>query len=272
INKLKQLRGGGLGLYDPPKPERVGFPTHGFDAESDVFFKWDTEFFRAFDHVLPVYSPREGFVLHAILYRTCFQIQNAFRWTNVRARSDEARKFITRKKRFFERGIARHASVVRMGKNRANNFFRIAFLPQDLGAFRRMAAVGCVLMIGPALVVKIVQEGGDAPVVFVRASLESIGTDARFNGEHMFAQGIRLRVFTEQRPSFFTSGHQGDSDLRKRVNHWSTRKLKGERADWISMETEEASGKTSYHNCGLVGEKALAVVESPAPRRKGAQT
>jgi len=117
------------------EPDSVGFGTHGFNAEGDVFFERDGEFFRAFNHIFAIYPPRKGFVLHAFLYRTGLQIQNAFGRADVRAGGNETGEFVAGKESFLELGIARHARVIRVRKNRADDFFWIALLAKNLCAF-----------------------------------------------------------------------------------------------------------------------------------------
>jgi len=52
---------------------------HGFDAEGDMFFERDADFFGAFDDVFTADAARERFVLLCSLHGAGFQVQNTFR-------------------------------------------------------------------------------------------------------------------------------------------------------------------------------------------------
>ena len=60
------------------KAESVGLAAHGFYAEGDVFFERDTYFFGALDDVFTADAAGERFILHALLHRAGFQIENTF--------------------------------------------------------------------------------------------------------------------------------------------------------------------------------------------------
>jgi hypothetical protein len=60
-----------------------------------------------------------------------------------------------------------------------------------------MALVGGVFVVGPALVVKIVEQRCEAPEFFVCAVFLGVGADASFDGEHVLAQTFGLGVFAE---------------------------------------------------------------------------
>jgi len=54
-----------------------------------------------------------------------------------------------------------------------------------------------VLLIGPALVIEIVEQGGEAPGFFVGTGFAGVGADAGFDGKHMFAEAFGSGVLTE---------------------------------------------------------------------------
>src|SRR5579871_2792152 len=105
----------------------------------------------------------------------------------VSARSYEASEFIAGEKGFFQQRISGDAGVIGVGKDRANDFLGVSLFAQDFGAFGRVSAVGGVFMIGPAFVIEIVEESGEAPCVFIGAILSGIRADAGFNSQHVFA-------------------------------------------------------------------------------------
>ena len=68
------LSGGGIAA----EAEGVAVGAHGFEAEFDVIFERDAEFFGAFADVVARDAAGECFVLHALFHGIDFQIQNAF--------------------------------------------------------------------------------------------------------------------------------------------------------------------------------------------------
>ncbi len=107
----------------------------------------------------------------------------------------------------LERALPRDVAIIRVRKNRANNFLRVAALSKNPRAFRGMLLVGCVRFVGPALVIKIMEQRSDTPNLFVRAGLPRVGAHARFHGQHVLAQAFRLRVFAQEFPGVFACGH-----------------------------------------------------------------
>ena len=64
-----------------------------------------------------------------------------------------------------------------------------------------MAFGGMVLLIGPALVVEIVQQRGEAPKLLVGGGLAGVSAHASFDGERVLAQIFVGGVFAEQGPA-----------------------------------------------------------------------
>ena len=123
-------------------------------------------------------------------------------------------------------------------------FFRVAVLAQNLGSFGGMLAVGRMVVIGPALVVEVVQKGGDAPGVLVGVMLAGVCPDASLHGQHMFAQTFRLRVFAEQIPGIF-AGRHGSSlvvEIKNRADIV-------QRMRWCSEGRERCAGSVHRKWC-----------------------
>src|SRR5256884_2468779 len=74
-------------------------------------------------------------------------------------------------------GLERHVAIIGVGEDGADNLIRVALLAQDLCALRGMALVGRVLVVGPAFVVEVVEQRGQAPGVLDRKS-------TRLNSSH----------------------------------------------------------------------------------------
>ena len=68
------------------KAKGVRVFAHRGDAESNVLFEKDAEFFGAFADIVARDSAGKRFILHALLHRIRFQIENAFRRADVGAR------------------------------------------------------------------------------------------------------------------------------------------------------------------------------------------
>ena len=64
-----------------------------------------------------------------------------------------------------------------------------------------------VFLIGPALVIEIVQQRGDSPELLVRSGFAGIGAHASFDGQGVFAQIFVLREFAEEVPGVVSGGH-----------------------------------------------------------------
>ena len=60
-----------------------------------------------------------------------------------------------------------------------------------------MAFGGVMLLIGPALVIEIVQERGEAPEIFIGGGFAGVGAHAGFYGESVLAQILIGGVFAE---------------------------------------------------------------------------
>ncbi len=72
-----------------------------------------------------------------------------------------------------------------------------------------MLAIGGVVGVGPALIVEVVEERGQAPGVFVGSILAGVSADTRFDGEHVLAEAFGLGEFADDLPGVFARGHRG---------------------------------------------------------------
>lgn len=186
---------------------------HGGDAEGDVFFERDAEFFGAFDYIFTADASREGFVFHALFDGAGFKIEDALRRTDVGAGGEEAGELIAGKKCVLKRRFAWDAAVIGVGEDGADHFFRIAVLAENFGALGGMFAVGSVVVVGPTLVVEVVEEGNEAPELLVGTKFAGVGADTGLDGKHVFAQTFGLSVFTEKFPGI-VAGRHGSSQKR----------------------------------------------------------
>jgi hypothetical protein len=198
-----------LGGDGAAEAEGVGCLAHGGDTEGDVFFEGNAELLGAPANVFAGNAAGEGFVLEALEDGTDFEIEDGFGRPNVGAGGKKAGELVAGKKHVLERGLAGDASVVGVGKDGANHFIGIAALAKDFGAFGGVLAAGSVGVVGPALVIEIVEERCEAPEVLVGALLAGVGADAGFDGKGVFAEILRLRVFAEEVPSVVARGHGG---------------------------------------------------------------
>jgi hypothetical protein len=179
----------------------------GGDAKRDVLFERDAEFFRALADVFPADAFGKGFVFEPAFYGIHFEIEDALCRPDVSASGEESGELIASVERVLQRGLARNARIVGVGKDGADDFFGVAAFAEDFRALRGMFLVRSVRVVGLALVVEIVQQRGEAPKLFVRAGLSCVSANAGFHREHVLAQTLRLCVFAQQFPSVVPSRH-----------------------------------------------------------------
>jgi hypothetical protein len=94
-----------------------------------------------------------------------------------------------------------------VGEDGADDFFGVTLLAKNLGACGGVLLVRGVGLVGPALVVEIVEQSGDTPELFIGAMLAGVGADAGFHRQHVLAETLRLRVFAQELPGLFACGH-----------------------------------------------------------------
>jgi hypothetical protein len=189
----------------------------GGDAEGDVVFEGDAQFFGAFADVFAAYAFGEGFVFEAALHGIHFQIEDALRGAHVGAGGEEAGEFVAGEEGVLERGLTGDVAVVGVGENGADDLLGIALLAKDPGAFGGVLLVRGVGFVGPAFVVEVVKEGGESPKVFISAVLAGVGADAGFDRQHVFAEAFGLGVLTKQFPGIIARRHSWLLRKRDRV-------------------------------------------------------
>lgn len=157
--------GENVSLESAAKTEGIGLFAYGGDAEGDVIVERNAKFFGTFEHVFAADPAGEGFILHALFYRADFEIENAFRRPNVGAGGQKAGKFVAGEQRVFEWRLTRDAGVVGVREDGTNKLFAVTMRAEDFSAFSGMFTVGGMVVVGPALVVEVVEEGGEGPEV-----------------------------------------------------------------------------------------------------------
>ena len=90
-----------------------------------------------------------------------------------------------------------------MRQDRARHPLRVALLLQDLHAAKRM-----IRLIGPALVVEVVQQRHHAPVVLVLTPEPRVAAHRGFDREHVLPQALALRMLGDQRPRLIPRQHR----------------------------------------------------------------
>jgi hypothetical protein len=196
-------------LEGASEAEGVGVLAEGLDAEGDVVVEGKVEFGSALDDVFAGDAAGEGFVFHAFFYGTGFEIEDGFGGADKGAGDEEAGEFVAGEEGVFEGSLARRVAIAGMGEDGADDFFGVAVFAEDLGAFGGVLAVGGVVGVGPALVVEVMENGGEAPGIFVGAVFAGIGAHAGFDGEHVFAEGFGLGEFADKFPGVVAGGHWG---------------------------------------------------------------
>ena len=107
----------------------------------------------------------------------------------------------------LQRGLPRHATIICVRDNRAYDLLGVALLAQNLCSRGGMPLIGRVLVIGPSLVVEIVQQRSEPPGFFICAGFAGVGAHTRFHGEHVLAQTLRSGVFAQQFPGVLARRH-----------------------------------------------------------------
>src|SRR5262249_18562773 len=109
----------------------------------------------------------------------------------------------------FHQALPFHTAVVGMGKDGAADLLGIAAFFEDFVAHERVLGRGGIFFI-----IEIVQQAGDAPLVFVLAELAGVGAHTGLNGQHVLAQALRLGVFAKQAPGL------GPVNSIRSIRHW----------------------------------------------------
>jgi len=93
-----------------PRGEGVGLAAHGFDAEGDMFFERDADFFGALMTSSRLTRARTLWSFMRFFTEAGFQVQNTFRWPHIRASGNEAGEFIAGE-HVFSSGVSRVTPV-----------------------------------------------------------------------------------------------------------------------------------------------------------------
>src|ERR1039458_8997518 len=187
---------------------------HRLDAEVHVLFQRHAQLLRALDNVLPADAARERLVLHLFLDRHHVHLEDTAGGLDVGYGGDKSGQFVAGVEHFLECGDARHAAVVGVREDGAPRFFIDAAFGQN-----GLAEHGMVGRLRVDLPIEIVQQGGDAPLVFVLAQLLRVSDHAGLYRQRVFAQSCGPGEFADDIPSLFTSQHEShDSPSRARMD------------------------------------------------------
>src|SRR5262245_20071827 len=146
--------------------------------------------------ILALDAARERLVLHPLLHRARFEIEDALARPYQRRGGDETAQFVTGEQRLLETAVARHAGdLLRVRQNRADCPLRIAF-----GAENLAAPVGMIAERRPPLVVEVVEQADRAPVVLVLAERARVAAHRDLDRQRMFQQAVALGVLLQQLP------------------------------------------------------------------------
>lgn len=144
------------------------------------------------DDVLPVDGAGEGLVFHLAADRAGVEIGDVLGGLDQGGGGDKAGELVAGEEGLLHRSDAGDAGVLGVAEDAAAQLFGPSALFQDL-----VADEGMLLRGGVALVVEVVEQAGEAVLVFF-AGLElcRIGAHAGLDGEGVFAQTLRLGVLT----------------------------------------------------------------------------
>ena len=85
---------------------------------------------------------------------------------------------------------------------------------QHLDATKRM-----VLRVRVPLVVEVVEQRNETPVILVLAVQACVSTHRSFDGEHVLAQALARSPFGYERPGIFSSWHSHNARLKPRLHN-----------------------------------------------------
>ena len=129
-NRKWGLRRSGLRADIAAKVQRVGLLTHRGNAKADVLVERQAQLFGTFADVLAAHAFGEGFVFEAALHGVDLQIEDALRRSDVSTRREKSGELVASKKRVLQRRLARDSRIIGVGKDRADDFLRVAALAE----------------------------------------------------------------------------------------------------------------------------------------------
>jgi hypothetical protein len=74
-----------------------------------------------------------------------------------------------------------------------------------------MLLLGMVLVVGPALVIEIVEQSGEGPQFLIGSILPRVRAQAGLDSKGVFSQAFALRVFAQKFPGILSITHSTTS-------------------------------------------------------------
>jgi hypothetical protein len=150
---------------------------HGIDDELDVLGEIDAEIRGAADDVVAIDALGEALRLHLLFDAGGGQVRDAGGANQGRG-GDQAGKLIAGVEGLVDPVHARTiGEVIGVRLDGVDHVRGIAVVAEDLGPTQRVVG-----RIGPALVVKVMEQADSAPFLFVLAELASVSQHRRFDG------------------------------------------------------------------------------------------
>src|SRR4051812_29353276 len=107
----------------------------------------------------------------------------------------EARELVAGEEGLLQRRVARKLQVLRMRQNGLDDLLWIPGLAQD-----RRSVLGVLVKRRMHLVVEVVEQRGDAPLLLVAAEFPRVGGGRRLDCERMTKERFALRVRRQRLP------------------------------------------------------------------------
>src|SRR5215210_939803 len=170
----------------------------GCDDEVYMLVQVHADLLGAAEDVLPAYARGEGLLLHLLADALRSEALQTL-WPDESAGHDEAGEFVHGIEGLREQRLARHVEIVGVPFYRLQHVLRVA----PAGEFPH-ADHGVLRGVGVLLVVHVVQQTRDPPLLLVFAELAGVGPHGGLDGEHVLAQRVTLRPLAEQPPGFLT--------------------------------------------------------------------
>src|SRR5947209_2786574 len=167
------------------------------DYEVYMFVEVYAELLGAAYNVFSAYVRGERLLLHLLANALSFHALQALR-TNESTGCDKAGELVHGVEGPGHEGLTRHVQVVGVAFYRLEHVFRIASARELSHADHRMFGSSGVLLI-----IHIVEETRDPPLLLVFAELPGVGPHRSLDGEHVFSQRVALRPLAELLPRFF---------------------------------------------------------------------
>src|SRR5215470_1187525 len=226
-------------LQRASKAERVSSLPHERNDVADVLFERQTEIFRAFFQVVSFDGASKRFVLHSLHDRGWLEIEDASAGPHKRRRRHKAGHLVAAPQCLLETTLTRHATVVGVRKDGTRHPLRISALAENLAAAERM-----VLWRRPALVIEIVKQPDNAPLVLVLAEGPRVAAKGGFDTHRVLQQAVALRVLVQQSP--------GIVSIHERLQHLNSGAVSPHQRPIALMKA--ARGRLAYNPNGDGGD------------------